>query len=307
MSAEPQAKRTKMSELDQLKQYCTVVADTGDFEAMKAYRPTDATTNPSLILSAAAMEQYQHILDKAIKYGKDTGSTIDEQVVETLDMLSVLFGCEILKIIPGRVSVEVDARLSFDKDASIAKAIKLISMFAEFGIKKDRILIKLASTWEGIQAAKELEKNHSIHCNLTLLFSLYQAIACAEANVTLISPFVGRILDWYVEHTKKTYEGKEDPGVLSVTRVYNYYKKFAYKTQVMGASFRNTGEIRELAGCDLLTISPKLLQELANSNQTLKRVLDPKTAAESDIEKISLSEAQFRWHLNEDQIGRAHV
>ncbi|CAH0628921.1 unnamed protein product [Chrysodeixis includens] len=303
MSGEPQAKRTKMSVLDQLKQYSTVVADTGDFEAMKEYKPTDATTNPSLILSAAAMEQYQHILDKAIKYAKEAGSTVEEQVAETLDMLSVLFGCEILKIIPGRVSVEVDARLSFDKEASIAKAIKLINIFAEYGIKKERILIKLASTWEGIQAAKELEKKHGIHCNLTLLFSMYQAIACAEANVTLISPFVGRILDWYVEHTKKTYEAKEDPGVLSVTRVYNYYKKFGYKTQVMGASFRNTGEIRELAGCDLLTISPKLLQEMAGSEQPLKRVLDPKLATQFDMEKISLNEAQFRWHLNEDQMA----
>lgn len=292
-----------MSALDQLKQYSTVVADTGDFEAMKAYKPTDATTNPSLILSAAAMEQYQHILDKAIKHGKDSGSTVEEQVAETLDMLSVLFGCEILKIIPGRVSVEVDARISFDKDASIAKAIKLINMFAEFGIKKERILIKLASTWEGIQAAKELEKKHGIHCNLTLLFSMAQAIACAEAHVTLISPFVGRILDWYVEHTKKTYEPKEDPGVLSVTRVYNYYKKFGYKTQVMGASFRNTGEIRELAGSDLLTISPKLLQELAASDTPLKRVLDPKVAAQSDLEKISLTEAMFRWQMNEDQMA----
>ncbi|XP_063635956.1 transaldolase [Cydia splendana] len=303
MSGEPQAKRTKMSALDQLKQASTVVADTGDFEAMKAYKPTDATTNPSLILSAAAMEQYQHILDKAIKHGKDTGSTIEEQVSETLDMLSVLFGCEILKIIPGRVSVEVDARLSFDKEASIAKAIKLINAFSEYGIKKERILIKLASTWEGIQAAKELEKKHGIHCNLTLLFSLYQAIACAEAHVTLISPFVGRILDWYVEHTKKTYEGKEDPGVVSVTRIFNYYKKFGYNTQVMGASFRNTGEIRELAGCDLLTISPKLLQELAASDQPLPKVLDPKAAAKSDIEKVSLTEAQFRWHMNEDQMA----
>lgn len=303
MTSEPQAKRTKMSALDQLKEHSIVVADTGDFEAMKEYKPTDATTNPSLILSAAGMEQYQHILDKAIKYGKESGSTIEEQVSETLDMLSVLFGCEILKIIPGRVSVEVDARLSFDKDASISKAMKLINMFAEYGIKKDRILIKLASTWEGIQAAKELEKKHGIHCNLTLLFSLYQAIACAEANVTLISPFVGRILDWFVEHTKKTYDAKEDPGVVSVTRVYNYYKKFGYKTQVMGASFRNTGEIRELAGCDLLTISPKLLQELAATDQPLKRVLDPKLSEQSDIEKISLSESQFRWHLNEDQMA----
>ncbi|XP_068627650.1 probable transaldolase [Battus philenor] len=303
MSSEPSAKRTKMSVLDQLKQFSTVVADTGDFEAMKAYKPTDATTNPSLILSAAGMEQYQHLLDKAIKYGKDCGGTVEEQLAEVLDMLSVLFGCEILKIIPGRVSVEVDARLSFDKEASMTKAIKLISMFAEQGIKKERILIKLASTWEGIQAAKELEKKHGIHCNLTLLFSLYQAIACAEANVTLISPFVGRILDWFKEHTKNTYEAKDDPGVLSVTRVYNYYKKFGYNTQVMGASFRNTGEIRELAGCDLLTISPKLLQELANSEEPLKRALDPKVAAKSDIEKISLTEAQFRWHLNEDQMA----
>ncbi|XP_063374738.1 transaldolase [Cydia amplana] len=303
MSGEPQAKRTKMSALDQLKQVSTVVADTGEFEAMKAYKPTDATTNPSLILSAAAMEQYQHILDKAIKHGKDTGSTIEEQVSETLDMLSVLFGCEILKIIPGRVSVEVDARLSFDKEASIAKAIKLINAFSEYGIKKERILIKLASTWEGIQAAKELEKKHGIHCNLTLLFSLYQAIACAEAHVTLISPFVGRILDWHVEHTKKTYEAKEDPGVLSVTRIFNYYKKFGYNTQVMGASFRNTGEIRELAGCDLLTISPKLLQELAASDRPLPKVLDSKTAAKSDIEKVSLTEAQFRWQMNEDQMA----
>ncbi|OWR42014.1 transaldolase [Danaus plexippus plexippus] len=292
-----------MSALDQLKQFSTVVADTGDFEAMKAYKPTDATTNPSLILSAAGMEQYQHLLDKAIKYGMDCGGNLEEQLSEVMDMLSVLFGCEILKIIPGRVSVEVDARLSFDKDASMAKAIKLIGMFAEQGIKKERILIKLASTWEGIQAARELEKKHGIHCNLTLLFSMCQAIACAEANVTLISPFVGRILDWYVEHTKLTYEPKDDPGVLSVSRVYNYYKKFGYKTQVMGASFRNTGEIKELAGCDLLTISPKLLQELANSEQPLKKVLDPKTAAQCDIKKISLTEAQFRWQLNEDQMA----
>ncbi|XP_041973117.1 probable transaldolase [Aricia agestis] len=303
MSSEPQAKRTKMSVLDQLKQYSTVVADTGDFKAMKAYKPTDATTNPSLILSAAGMEQYQHLLDKAIKFGTESGGSIEEQLSETLDMLSVLFGCEILKIIPGRVSVEVDARLSFDKEASMSKAIKLINMFAEHGIKKERILIKLASTWEGIQAAKELEKKHGIHCNLTLLFSIYQAIACAEAKVTLISPFVGRILDWHIEHTKKTFEPKEDPGVISVTRIYNYYKKFGYKTQVMGASFRNTGEITELAGCDLLTISPKLLQELADSEDTLKKALDINSAAESDMEKITLNEAQFRWHLNEDQMA----
>ncbi|XP_075972852.1 transaldolase [Anticarsia gemmatalis] len=303
MSGEPQAKRTKMSSLDQLKQFTTVVADTGDFEAMKAYKPTDATTNPSLILSAAGMEQYQHLLDKAIKYAKEVGSSVEEQVAESLDMLSVLFGCEILKIIPGRVSVELDARLSFDKDASIAKAIKLVNLFAEYGYKKERILIKLASTWEGIQAARELEKKHGIHCNLTLLFSMYQAIACAEANVTLISPFVGRILDWYVKNTGKTYDIKEHPGVVSVTRVYNYYKKFGYRTQVMAASFRSAGEIYELAGSDLLTISPKFLKELAASELPVKRMLDPKLAANCDLEKISLSESQFRWHMNEDHMA----
>jgi transaldolase len=304
MSAEPQEKRSTMSKLQQLKTFSTVVADTGDFEAMKAYKPTDATTNPSLILMAAGMKQYQNIMEVAIKHGRTFSSkSLDEQIVETIDMLNVLFGCEILEIIPGRVSVEVDARLSFDKEASIAKALKLIDMFKAHNISKERILIKLASTWEGIQAAKELESNHGIHCNLTLLFSLYQAIACAEAGVTLISPFVGRILDWYVEKTKNTYAAKEDPGVISVTGIYNYYKKFGYKTQVMGASFRNTGEICELAGCDLLTISPKLLQDLEESNEPLKRVLDPKVAAASDIEKITLTEAQFRWHMNEEQMA----
>lgn len=304
MSAEPQEKRSTMSKLQQLKTFSTVVADTGDFEAMKAYKPTDATTNPSLILMAAGMKQYQNIMEVAIKHGRTFSSkSLDEQIVETIDMLNVLFGCEILEIIPGRVSVEVDARLSFDKEASIAKALKLIDMFKAHNISKERILIKLASTWEGIQAAKELESKHGIHCNLTLLFSLYQAIACAEAGVTLISPFVGRILDWYVEKTKNTYAAKEDPGVISVTGIYNYYKKFGYKTQVMGASFRNTGEICELAGCDLLTISPKLLQDLEESNESLKRVLDPKVAAASDIEKITLTEAQFRWHMNEEQMA----
>ncbi|XP_058460820.1 probable transaldolase [Malaya genurostris] len=304
-SSEPQSKKTKMvSSLDQLKQLTTIVADTGDFEAMKVYKPTDATTNPSLILSAAGMEQYQHLMNKAIKYGLKHGSTEDEQVAEAADMLFVLFGCEILKLVPGRVSTEIDARLSFDKDASVKKALKLIQLYEENGINRKRVLIKLASTWEGIQAAAVLEKDYGIHCNLTLLFSFAQAVACAEAGVTLISPFVGRILDWYVTNTNnKTFDPEQDPGVVSVTKIYNYYKKFGYKTVVMGASFRNTGEICALAGCDLLTISPKLLGDLEKSDDKIKRYLDPSAAKASNLEKIHMDEATFRWLLNEDQMS----
>lgn len=300
-----QCKRTKVSSsLEQLKVLTTVVADTGDFQAMEQFKPTDATTNPSLILAAANQIKYTHLLDKAVQYGKKCGSTIEEQTEAAIDMTCVLFGQEILNIIPGRVSTEVDARLSFDKDASIEKAKKLIALYEEAGISKERILIKLASTWEGIQAAKELEEKYGIHCNLTLLFSFAQAVACAEAGVTLISPFVGRILDWYVGNTdKKTFGAKEDPGVISVTKIYNYYKKFGYKTVVMGASFRNIGEITELAGCDLLTISPKLLEELEKSHEPIRRVLNPETAKKSDLKKISLKEADFRWMLNEDQMA----
>ncbi|XP_066999117.1 transaldolase [Anabrus simplex] len=303
--SEPQLKKTKMSSsLAQLKQYTVVVADTGDFEAMKQYKPTDATTNPSLILSAANMPQYKHLIEKAVEYGRKSSSNVAEQLEAAADKLFVLFGSEILKIIPGRVSTEVDARLSFNKEASVQKARKLIKLYEEQGISKDRILIKLASTWEGIQAAKELEEKHGIHCNLTLLFSFAQAVACAEAGVTLISPFVGRILDWYVANTsQKTYEGSEDPGVQSVTRIYNYYKKFGYKTVVMGASFRNVGEIRALAGCDLLTISPKLLQELDASMDEVHPALTEKSAKKCDLEKVSLNEADFRWQLNEDQMA----
>lgn len=221
-----------------------------------------------------------------------------------MDMLCVLFGCEILKIIPGRVSTEVDARLSFDRDASVKKALKLINLYEEMGINKNRILIKLASTWEGIQAAKILEKEHGVHCNLTLLFSFCQAVACAEAEVTLISPFVGRILDWYVANTDtKSYEPAKDPGVISVTKIYNYYKKFDYKTVVMGASFRNIGEVKALAGCDLLTISPKLLDELEKSTEPVAKALDAEAAKAAKLEKISLNEAKFRWLLNEDQMA----
>ncbi|KAB7504857.1 Transaldolase [Armadillidium nasatum] len=293
-----------MSTLDKLKEVTIVVADTGDFEAMKKYKPTDATTNPSLILQAASMPQYASLIDQAVNYGREKGSTPQIKLWKTMEKLFVLFGCEILKIVPGRVSIEVDARLSFDKEKSIAKARKIISLFEEEGISKERILIKLASTWEGIQAAKTLEQEYGIHCNLTLLFSFHQAVACAEAGVTLISPFVGRILDWYVANTdKKKFEPSEDPGVISVTKIYNYYKKFDYKTVVMGASFRNTGEICELAGCDLLTISPKLLEELQASNKDLPLKLSADTAKTSDFEKITLDEATFRWHFNEDQMA----
>ncbi|XP_023016900.2 transaldolase [Leptinotarsa decemlineata] len=303
--SEPQSKKSKMqSSLEQLKALTTVVADTGDFEAMKIFKPTDATTNPSLILAAAGIPQYKPLIEKAVRYGNKTGGSPDERLENAMDMLCVLFGVEILKIVPGRVSTEVDARLSFDKEASIAKALKIIQLYAEEGISKERILIKLASTWEGIQAAKVLEQKHGVHCNLTLLFNFAQAVACAEAGVTLISPFVGRILDWYVANTdKKSYTGDEDPGVISVTKIYNYYKKFGYKTVVMGASFRNIGEVKALAGCDLLTISPKLLAELEGSNDPVPRKLSKEIAAKQSLEKIELSEAGFRWMLNEDQMA----
>ncbi|MBT5230211.1 MAG: transaldolase, partial [Methylococcales bacterium] len=252
-----------MSKLDQLKDLTTVVADTGDFGTMVEYKPTDATTNPSLIYAASQIDSYQGLVDEAIDYGLNKGSDRASQTEATLDKLAVNFGLEILKIVPGRVSTEVDARLSFDKAGSIAKAHEIIALYEAAGIGKDRVLIKLASTWEGIKAAEELEKE-GIHCNLTLLFNFEQAVACAEAGVTLISPFVGRIFDWYkASEGVDSYPADKDPGVISVTAIYNYYKKHDYKTVVMGASFRNVGEITELAGCDLLTIAPKLLGELA--------------------------------------------
>jgi len=302
---EPQKKRTKAgTALEQLKNFTTVVADTGDFEAIKKYKPTDATTNPSLILAASKMPQYQHLIDEAIQFGKKTGKTPAEQVEGAIDMLFVLFGREILNIVPGRVSTEVDARLSFDKEGSIAKARKFIALYEELGVPKDRILIKLGSTWEGIQAAKVLEEQHGIHCNLTLLFSFAQAVACAEAGVTLISPFVGRILDWYVANTgTKSFEPTEDPGVKSVTQIYNYYKRHGYKTVVMGASFRNSGEIKALAGCDLLTISPGLLEELDSSQDTISEALNEGSAKKLELTKVELDEKTFRWLLNEDQMA----
>ncbi|KAI9565687.1 hypothetical protein GHT06_009479 [Daphnia sinensis] len=290
--------------LEQLKTMTVVVADTGDFETMIKYKPTDATTNPSLLLAAAILPQYQHLVEKAVDYGKKQDGDNAAKLAATMDKLFVLFGVEILKIVPGRVSTEVDARLSFDKEGSVKKALKLIELYAEEGIDKERVLIKLASTWEGIQAAKELEEKHDVHCNLTLLFSFCQAVACAEAGVTLISPFVGRILDWYVSNTStKYYAPEDDPGVKSVTQIYNYYKKFDYKTVVMGASFRNTGEVIALAGCDLLTISPKLLEELDASTITVTRNLDAEQAKSCDLERLSLDEKTFRWMLNEDQMA----
>jgi len=282
--------------LEQLKEFTVVVADTGDIQAIETFKPRDATTNPSLITAAAQMPQYQGIVDDTLKsarssLGKDATAT---QVVSlAFDRLAVSFGLKILEIIPGRVSTEVDARLSFDTDATIAKGRDLIAQYEEKGINRERILIKIAATWEGIQAAAVLEKE-GIHTNLTLLFGIHQAIACAESGITLISPFVGRILDWYKKDTgKESYAPAEDPGVLSVTEIYNYYKKFGYKTEVMGASFRNIGEIVELAGSDLLTIAPSLLAELQATEGTLERKLDPKNAAGLPIEKISIDKATF--------------
>jgi transaldolase len=280
--------------LDQLKTMTVVVADTGDIQAIETFTPRDATTNPSLITAAAQMPQYQEIVDDTLKKArKELGSSASLSDVVTLafDRLAVSFGLKILEIIPGRVSTEVDARLSYDTQATIEKAHYLIGQYEAAGISRDRILIKIASTWEGIKAAESLEKD-GIHCNLTLLFGLHQAIACAEAGVTLISPFVGRILDWYVKETGKDYSATEDPGVQSVTTIYNYYKKFGYKTEVMGASFRNIGEIIELAGCDLLTISPKLLDQLRSTEETLVRKLDP-TKVDQSITKIDMDQATF--------------
>jgi transaldolase len=289
--------------LAQLKQFSVIVADTGDFESIRKYQPRDATTNPSLLLKAAQMPEYQEILQRVLVETKQESPQASKNLEVALDKLSVAFGLEILKIVSHRVSTEVDARLSFDVEASVAKARTLIAYYAKAGIPRERVLIKLASTWEGIQAAKQLSSD-GIRCNLTLLFSFAQAVACAEAGVQLISPFVGRILDWYKKSAGRAdYPPAEDPGVVSVTKIYNYYKKYGYKTEVMGASFRNVGEIIELAGSDLLTISPVLLDELQKSNGTVTRKLSPESAAASKDPKISLDEKSFRWLHNEDQMA----
>jgi transaldolase len=292
----------KVSQLDQLKTFTKVVADTGDFESMRAYKPQDATTNPSLILAATQKAEYAYLLDKAIDDFKNSSLTGAAKVDAIIDHLLVHFGLEILQIVPGRVSTETDARLSFDHEGSIRKARQLIALYEKNGISRERVLIKIASTWEGIKAAEDLRKD-SINCNLTLLFSFPQAVACAEAGVRLISPFVGRIYDWYKAHTGKEYTGADDPGVQSVTRIYNYYKKFGYETEVMGASFRNTSQIVHLAGSDLLTISPNLLEELSKSFEPITRKLSPETAKASDAEKISLDQKTFRFEFNEDPMA----
>lgn len=291
------------NKLDGLKKFTTVVSDTGDINAIKQFTPTDATTNPSLIYQAAQLPDYEFLVKEAIEWSKKTASSPEEAKHLVIDRLTVDFGKEILKIVPGRVSTEVDARLSFDTQKSIEKAHYLISLYEKAGIDRKRVLIKLASTWEGIKAAEALEKE-GIHCNMTLMFSLVQAVAAAESGATLISPFVGRILDWHLKNEGKTaIAATDDPGVHSVETIYNYYKHFGYKTQVMGASFRNTGEILELTGCDLLTIAPKLLSELQKAEGDVPRKLDPAKAKDLPLKKLKFDEGQFRFILNDDQMA----
>ena len=292
-----------MNTLEQLKKYTQVVADTGDFETIVQYKPVDATTNPSLIFAAAQKPAYRNLMELAIQAGRRAGGTDHEVMTHTLDMLAVLFGLEILRIVPRRVSTEVDARLSFNREATVEKAEKLIHLYEEHGIPREKVLIKVASTWEGIQAARVLEEK-GIHCNLTLLFSMAQAIACAEAGVQLISPFVGRIYDWYKKERGVSHiPGSEDPGVHSVREIFHYYKKFGYKTEVMGASFRNTEEILELSGCDLLTISPSLLGELEKMQDPVLKKLDQELSASMDLKQIHLDEKSFRWMHNENAMA----
>lgn len=290
------------NQLDQLKKLTTVVADTGDFDTMKAYAPQDATTNPSLILKAAQREAYRPLVEQAVKAHSGSalaGAALTESII---DRILILFGKEILEIVPGRVSTETDARLSFDVEGTINKAHTLIGLYEKEGIPRERVLIKIASTWEGITAAEKLEKE-GIHCNLTLMFSLIQAVACAEAGVQLISPFVGRIYDWYKKSTGNEYSGLDDPGVKSVHEIYNYFKKFGHKTEIMGASFRNAEQIRALAGCDLLTISPDLLEELQNATDPLERVLIPDAGASMSIDRQACDEKSFRYLMNDDAMA----
>jgi transaldolase len=300
--AEQRETETKLNQLDQLKKFTKVVADTADFESIKAFKPQDATTNPSLVYAATQKQQYTHLLEEVLADRKKSGLSGHDQIEDICDHLLVQFGTDILEIVPGRVSTETDARLSYDVEGSINKARRLIELYGERKIPRERVLIKIASTWEGLLAAEQLQKE-GIRCNLTLLFSLPQAVRAAEAKVQLISPFVGRIYDWYKKEMKRDYTGPEDPGVQSVTEIYTYYKKFDIPTEVMGASFRNIGQIRELAGCDCLTISPELMKELSESTEPLERKLDPGKAKAANIDKLELDEKKFRWLLNENAMA----
>jgi transaldolase len=301
-TAVAEEKKTKLNQLEQLKKFTKIVADTGDFESIKDFKPQDATTNPSLIYAATQKPQYVHLLDEVIADRKNSGLSGSAQIEDIIEHLLVKFGCEMLKIVPGRVSTETDARYSFDTQGSINKARQLIKLYEERKIPRERVLIKIASTWEGINAAEQVQKE-GIKCNLTLMFSLPQAVRCAEAKVQLISPFVGRIYDWYKAANKRDYSGPEDPGVQSVQEIYTYYKKFGYKTEVMGASFRNVGQIIELAGCDALTISPELMKELSESYEPVERKLDPEKAKKADVQRLELNEKKFRYLLNENAMA----
>ena len=300
--AEDKKAETKWNQLEELKKFTKVVADTADFESIKDFKPEDATTNPSLVYAATQKQQYAHLLDEVLADRKKSGLGGQAQVEDICDHLLVQFGCDILEIVPGRVSTETDARLSYNVEGSIAKGRQLIKLYEERKIPRERVLIKIASTWEGLLAAEQLQKE-GIRCNLTLMFSLVQAVRAAEAKVQLISPFVGRIYDWYKTAMKRDYTGPEDPGVQSVQEIYTYYKKFGYNTEVMGASFRNTGQIRELAGCDCLTISPELMKELSESTEPLERKLDPEKAKSAKVDKLELDEKKFRWMLNDNAMA----
>jgi transaldolase len=292
----------RVSQLDQLKQFTKVAADTADFESIRAYDPQEGTTNPSLILAAAQKLDYASLLDQAVADLKGSWLSRSVKAGAVMDNLIINFGVEILKIVPGRISTEVDVRLSFDREASIDKGRQLIGLYQKKGVPRERVLIKIAATWEGIQAAEQLQKE-SIQCNLTVLFSFPQAVACAEAKVTTIAPYVGRICDWYKQHTGKEYPAGEDPGVLLVKRIYEYYRKYGYATEIMGASFRNTGQILELAGTDLLTIGPNLLEELRNSTDPIEAKLTPQQAEAADLERVSFDEKNFRFEMNEDPMA----
>src|SRR5207253_7701688 len=301
-TAVAEEKKTKLNQLEQLKKFTKVVADTADFESIKEFKPQDATTNPSLVYAATQKPQYSHLLEEVLADRKTSGLSGAAEIEAICDHLLVQFGCDILEIVPGGVSTETDARLSFDVEGSIRKARQLVKLYEERKIPRERVLIKVASTWEGINAAEQLQRE-GIRCNLTLMFSLPQAVRCAEAKVQLISPFVGRIYDWYKAANKRDYTGPEDPGVQSVDEIYTYYKKFGYKTEVMGASFRNVGQIIELAGCDALTISPELMKELSESYEPVERKLDPEKAKHADVKRLELDEKRFRYLVNDNAMA----